>query len=135
MLERLNRESGTTIVMVEHRVDELADRVSRVLMMDRGSIVFDGTPREAFATAGRAFGGEMPVPTSAWFPQACRIAWCLALRGGRDPVQAAGCLFVDEAIVADRSADAADDGAAGRRARRAADGPALLTGEPARLRL
>jgi energy-coupling factor transporter ATP-binding protein EcfA2 len=48
VLARLNREAGTTIVLVEHRVDELADRVSRVVMMDRGAIVFDGPPREAF---------------------------------------------------------------------------------------
>ena len=44
VLDRLNREHGTTIVMVEHRVDELADRVTRVVMMDRGPIVFDGAP-------------------------------------------------------------------------------------------
>jgi len=49
VLHRLNREFGTTIIMVEHRVDELADRVTRVIMMDRGEVVFDGKPRAAFA--------------------------------------------------------------------------------------
>ena len=75
VLERLNREAGTTIVMVEHRVDELADRVSRVVMMDRGSIVFDGAPREAFSQRRAAHSEEDgTVPTSAWFPQACEFA-------------------------------------------------------------
>jgi energy-coupling factor transport system ATP-binding protein len=35
--------------MVEHRVDELADKVSRVVLMDQGAIVFDGSPRAAFS--------------------------------------------------------------------------------------
>src|SRR5260370_38536223 len=49
VLARLNRESGTTIVIVEHRVDELADKVSRVVLMDPAAIVFDGPPRPAFS--------------------------------------------------------------------------------------
>ena len=75
VLERLNRESGTTIVMVEHRVDELADKVSRVVMMDRGGIVFDGNPRAAFSMRRRASSEEgAVVPTSAWFPQVAEFA-------------------------------------------------------------
>jgi energy-coupling factor transport system ATP-binding protein len=104
VLERLNREAGTTIVMVEHRVDELADRVSRVLMMDRGSIVFDGTPREAFSQRRVAHSEEnAAVPTSAWFPQACEFALALGDRMGR-PVDATGMpLNVSEAVAfADR---------------------------------
>src|SRR6266436_7304923 len=40
VLDKLRQDYGTTIVMVEHRVDELADKVSRVVMMDRGRIIF-----------------------------------------------------------------------------------------------
>jgi energy-coupling factor transporter ATP-binding protein EcfA2 len=83
VLERLNREHGTTIVMVEHRVDELADRVSRVVMMDQGSIIFDGTPRAAFAKRRTAHSEEADtVPTSAWFPQAAEFALALSDRCG-----------------------------------------------------
>jgi len=100
VLERLNREAGTTIVMVEHRVDELADRVSRVLMMDRGCIVFDGTPREAFSQRRSAHSEENAVvPASAWFPQACEFALALGDRLGI-PVDAASMpLDVDEAVA------------------------------------
>ena len=104
VLERLNRDAGTTIVMVEHRVDELADRVSRVLMMDRGSIVFDGTPREAFSQRRAAHSEEnATIPTSAWFPQACEFALALGDRLGM-PVDASGMpLNVDQAVAfADR---------------------------------
>jgi energy-coupling factor transporter ATP-binding protein EcfA2 len=100
VLERLNREAGTTIVMVEHRVDELADRVSRVLMMDRGTIVFDGTPREAFSQRRAAHSEEnATIPTSAWFPQACEFALALGDRLGF-AVDASGMpLNVGEAVA------------------------------------
>jgi energy-coupling factor transporter ATP-binding protein EcfA2 len=65
VLDRLRTELGTTIVLVEHRVDELADRVSRVVMMDAGRIVFEGTPREAFARrriAAPQAGADLPTP-------------------------------------------------------------------------
>jgi energy-coupling factor transport system ATP-binding protein len=104
VLERLNKEAGTTIVMVEHRVDELADRVSRVLMMDRGAIVFDGTPRDAFSQRRAARSEEnATIPTSAWFPQACEFALALGHQL-KIPVSAADMpLTVDEAVAfADR---------------------------------
>jgi len=79
VLERLNREHATTIILVEHRVDELADKVSRVVMMDRGRIVFDGPPRTAFAARRtlHAEGGEQ-IPTGTWFPEVSEFALALS---------------------------------------------------------
>jgi energy-coupling factor transport system ATP-binding protein len=100
VLERLNREHGTTIVMVEHRVDELADRVSRVVMMDRGSLIFDGAPREAFARRREAATEESAaVPVSAWFPQAAEFAMALADAGGEALAPAEVPLNVAEAVA------------------------------------
>jgi energy-coupling factor transport system ATP-binding protein len=83
VLHRLNREFNTTIVMVEHRVDELADRVSRVIMMDRGTVVFDGRPREAFARRREGHSEEAEtIATSAWFPQVSEFALELAAAAG-----------------------------------------------------
>jgi energy-coupling factor transporter ATP-binding protein EcfA2 len=83
VLHRLNREFNTTIVMVEHRVDELADRVSRVIMMDRGTVVFDGTPRAAFARRREGHSEEAEtIATSAWFPQVSEFALELAAAAG-----------------------------------------------------
>ncbi len=76
-------KAGTTIVLVEHRVDELADRVSRVVMMDRGRIIFDGAPRAAFSRPRAALSEEgQPVPVSAWFPQASEFALALSAACG-----------------------------------------------------
>ena len=76
-------KAGTTIVLVEHRVDELADRVSRVVMMDRGRVIFDGSPRAAFSRPRAALSEEgQPVPVSAWFPQASEFALALSAACG-----------------------------------------------------
>ena len=83
VLHRLNREFGTTIIMVEHRVDELADRVTRVIMMDRGEVVFDGKPRAAFARRREGHSEEAEtIATSAWFPQVSEFALELAMAAG-----------------------------------------------------
>jgi energy-coupling factor transporter ATP-binding protein EcfA2 len=100
VLARLNREHGTTIVMVEHRVDELADRVSRVVMMDRGAIVFDGAPREAFAQRREAASEEATaIPLGAWFPQAAEFAIALSAACGTPLTATEVPLNVPEAVA------------------------------------
>jgi energy-coupling factor transporter ATP-binding protein EcfA2 len=80
VLDRLRTQFGTAVVLVEHRVDELADRVSRVVMMEAGRIVFDGPPRAAFArrraTPAGAAGEQQS--SGAWFPQLTEFALELA---------------------------------------------------------
>ncbi len=46
MLIKINRELGTTIIMSEHRPEEVMDFCSRVIVMEEGRIAADGTPRE-----------------------------------------------------------------------------------------
>jgi energy-coupling factor transport system ATP-binding protein len=48
VLRMLNKQYGMTIVLVEHKVDELIHWVDRVLLMDKGKIVVDSAPRNAF---------------------------------------------------------------------------------------
>ncbi len=100
VLHRLNREFNTTIVMVEHRVDELADRVSRVIMMDRGAVVFDGKPRAAFARRREGHSEEAEtIATSAWFPQVSEFALELATAAGIAVAPEVMPLNVTEAIA------------------------------------
>jgi energy-coupling factor transport system ATP-binding protein len=99
VLERLNKEYGTTILMVEHRVDELADKISRVIMMDRGRILFDGDPRAAFSQRREAHSEETEVvPTSAWFPQVAEFALDMSRAMGRELAPQATPLNVREAV-------------------------------------
>jgi energy-coupling factor transport system ATP-binding protein len=99
VLARLNREYGTTIAMVEHRVDELADKVSRVVMMDQGAIVFDGLPRAAFSVRRVVHSEEADVvPTASWFPQVSELAMDLAAASGQELLPDQVPLCVEEAV-------------------------------------
>ena len=46
-IEKLNREHGITIIMITHYMDEAA-RANRIVVLDDGEILMDGTPAEIF---------------------------------------------------------------------------------------
>ncbi|RLE77509.1 MAG: ABC transporter ATP-binding protein [Thermoprotei archaeon] len=46
IITRLNRELKITIILVEHRLEMLLDKVSRLMLMDKGKIVVDGPPQD-----------------------------------------------------------------------------------------
>ena len=62
LVRELQRTRGTTVVMVSHSMDDVAALVSRVIVMNRGQIAMDGTPREIFrqGEALRAMGLDVP---------------------------------------------------------------------------
>ncbi|SES66254.1 energy-coupling factor transport system ATP-binding protein [Oceanobacillus limi] len=47
LLERLNDEFGITILVVEHRMEELFSVANRVMLLDKGHLVVDQSPRKA----------------------------------------------------------------------------------------
>lgn len=85
-LQKLNREFGLTILLVEHRLEEVFQIADRALLMDGGRILFDGTPK--------ALGNALPAqhPMQAALPSAVRIFRSLGIpddcpltvREGRD---------------------------------------------------
>lgn len=44
-IRRLNRDLSLTVIIVEHRLDELICECDRMIVMDNGSIMYDGAPR------------------------------------------------------------------------------------------
>lgn len=54
-LKKINTELGTTILISEHRLEELFPLADRVLVMDKGELKLNGGPRE---TAARMAAGE-----------------------------------------------------------------------------
>lgn len=46
MLERLNKEMGITVILVEHRLEELFAVADRIVMLDAGKIIYEGKSRE-----------------------------------------------------------------------------------------
>jgi len=45
---KLREESGITIILVSHSMDDVAEYVDRILVMKKGSIMYDDVPREVF---------------------------------------------------------------------------------------
>jgi iron complex transport system ATP-binding protein len=60
---RLLAQSGTTVILVTHHVEEIIPEIARVVLLRAGAIVFDGPAREALAAEqlGRVFGGRVTV--------------------------------------------------------------------------
>lgn len=62
---KINRELGTTVIMTEHRLEEVLPMSDRVLVMDRGKLLYDGTPREVgerLKNSGHTMFLSMPAP-------------------------------------------------------------------------
>jgi energy-coupling factor transport system ATP-binding protein len=53
VLRDLSRSGEMTIILIEHKIDEVFAWVDRVLLMDQGSIVIDAPPTRAFAESAR----------------------------------------------------------------------------------
>ena len=47
-ISELRRESGITILLVSHSMEDVAEYVDRILVMNKGKLVYDDKPREVF---------------------------------------------------------------------------------------
>ena len=45
----LHKETGMTVILVSHSMEDIARYVERIIVMNRGEKMLDGTPREVFA--------------------------------------------------------------------------------------
>ena len=66
---------GTTILMISHNMDGLAEYATRVVMMHKSRLVMNGTPKEVFSDYEqvRRFGLDLP--------EAAKLAEKLRQRG------------------------------------------------------
>ncbi len=95
-IRTLNKERGITVVLITHHMDEAMD-ADRLIVMNDGKLVMDGTPAEVFTQvdALRAMGlaapdtvellyglrqNGMDVPLTALTVDDCAAAICKALR-------------------------------------------------------
>ena len=61
---RLNKEMGKTVILITHYMDE-AVKADRVIVMNSGNVVLDGTPREVFAHEDIIENAGLELPDSA----------------------------------------------------------------------
>ena len=48
-IEHLHRETGMTVILVSHSMEDIAKYVGRIIVMNRGEKMLDGTPKEVFS--------------------------------------------------------------------------------------
>lgn len=63
-VKNLNRDEGMTIVMITHFMEEAA-QADRVVVIDHGKIIMEGTPKEVFSRVDelKKIGLDVPQPT------------------------------------------------------------------------
>lgn len=47
-IRKLHREMGITVILVSHSMEDVAKYVERIIVMNKGSILYDGLPAEVF---------------------------------------------------------------------------------------
>lgn len=60
-ISKIRKELGATVIIAEHRIELLADKVDRVLVMHDGTIVKDGKPKDVLSSSDLLSYGA-PIP-------------------------------------------------------------------------
>lgn len=64
-VKKINRDLGTTVIMTEHRLEEVFPAADRAVVMDAGRIIYEGTPEGAglwLYGQGHEMFAAMPAP-------------------------------------------------------------------------
>ena len=61
-IRNYHEKHGTTILFVTHSMEYAAQMSQRIVVMDHGHILMDGTPAEVFARAGELIAAGLDVP-------------------------------------------------------------------------
>ena len=80
-VEKLNREKGITAVLITHHMDEAA-QAQRVIVLDKGKVAADGTPKQVFAQV------EMLHKLGLAAPDSVELCWALRQKGFDLPLDA-----------------------------------------------
>ena len=75
LLSKLRKERKTTVVLVSHSMDDIAEHTERILVVNDGNIVMDGAPAEVFS-----YNKEL-IEMGLDIPQVSRILYMLRENG------------------------------------------------------
>jgi energy-coupling factor transporter ATP-binding protein EcfA2 len=64
VIAKLNHEMQLTILLVEHRLDIVSRYANRVIVMDKGRVILDGTPAQVYDDEARLIGIGLPKITT-----------------------------------------------------------------------
>ncbi len=61
-ISMIRKERGITVVLVSHNMDDVAKYATRVLVLNKGSIYMDGTPKEVFSRTKELYDVGLSAP-------------------------------------------------------------------------
>jgi len=70
ILARINRDYGVTVMLIEQKIDQLADYLDRLLVLNKGELIADGKPSKVLAQQDVVQLG-VRVPQAAEFALLC----------------------------------------------------------------
>ena len=85
-VRKINRDVGTTVILTEHRLEDVIPWADKVYVMDNGSMIADGTPSEIgsrLKELGHDMFLSMPTPMQVYAGTDSRQECPLTVRQGR----------------------------------------------------
>lgn len=85
-LEKINRELGTTIIITEHRLEEVFSIADRIVVMDEGKIVVEGKCEDVckcLKDINHPVYKALPTPVKVYSEVECSYDYPLNVRDGR----------------------------------------------------
>ena len=85
-LGKINRELGVTVILTEHRLEEVFPLSTRVLVMDGGRLICDASPNETgqyLKQSGHPMFLSVPTPMRVWAAAGIDLPCPVTVRDGR----------------------------------------------------
>ena len=86
-VRKINLELGTTVIITEHRLEDILPYADRAIVMDGGKIIANGTPRDVCGELYRLNNPmftAMPTPARAFYGSGAEGKCPLTVREGRN---------------------------------------------------
>lgn len=76
VLKQLHRESGITVVLVSHSMEDVADYASRIIVLDKGKVLYDDIPARVFSHVEELESIGLAAPQVTYVMRALRrMGW------------------------------------------------------------
>ena len=85
-VKKINRELGTTVIMTEHRLEDVLPLTDRLIVLNEGVIIADDTPQkvgEALSRLEHPMFLSMPSPMQIYAGVDNDLAWPVTVKEGR----------------------------------------------------
>ncbi|MEK3986493.1 energy-coupling factor transporter ATPase [Paenibacillus sp. FSL K6-3166] len=85
-VKKINRELGTTVIMTEHRLEDVLPLTDRLIVLNEGVVIADDTPQkvgEALSMLNHPMFLSMPSPMQIYAGVENDLAWPVTVKEGR----------------------------------------------------